>query len=195
MLAFPPSGATLARASAHSDRSLSTFVTPPVTPWNLASPLCAGRKSGQGTVEWIALIALVSMALGALAWAVGLRIPGTALANAIAERIVCAVRLSHGCRSDPELVGPYGVEIAALVRANGPRITYEGGMRALPVDFRDCRSPACADGPATGRASRSVAGRPVTAFTHVIDCRDPSRATALGYICAGERAGRIYIQY
>jgi hypothetical protein len=195
MQVFPPSGATLARVSAHSDRPLGTFVTTPVASANLASPLCAGRKSGQGTVEWVALIALVSLALAALAWAVGLRVPGTALANAIAERIVCAVRLSHGCRSDPELVGPYGAEVAALVRANGPRITYESGMRALPVDFRDCRSPACADGPATGRAPRSLAGQPVTAFTHVIDCRDPSRATALGYVCAGERSGRIYLQY
>jgi hypothetical protein len=68
-------------------------------------------------------------------------------------------------------------------------------MAALPVDFRTCRSPACADGPAGGRVSRSSAGRPATAFTHVIDCRAPGPAGAAGYDCTGDRAGRLYVQY
>jgi hypothetical protein len=143
----------------------------------------------------VGLIAMVSLALAALAWVAGLRLPGTALADSIAERIVCAVRLSHGCRSDPELIGPYGAEITEVVRAQAPRVSYESGMSALPVDFRRCRSPACADGPATGRVSRSLAERPATAFTHVIDCRDPAGAQAHGYVCSGARAGRLYIQY
>src|SRR5262249_17797332 len=37
--------------------------------------------------------------------------------------------------------------------------------------------------------------RPVTLFTHLIDCRDPSAAVARGYDCTGDRAGRVYIQY
>lgn len=134
------------------------------------------------------------MALGALAWLVGLRLPGMALAYEIGERIVCAVKLSYGCRSDPELAVTYG-ELAGEVRDNAPRIVYERGMTALPVDFRSCRSPVCSDAPETGRVTHSLAGRPVTAFTHVIDCRDPGRAESHGYDCSGERAGRVYIQY
>jgi len=136
----------------------------------------------------------VSAALGALAWLVGLRLPGMALAYEIGERIVCAVKLSNGCRSDPLLATTYG-DLANEVRDNAPRIVYERGMAALPVDFRDCRSPACSDGPETGRVTHSAAGSPVTAFTHVIDCRDPGRAERHGYDCSGERAGRVYVQY
>jgi len=116
------------------------------------------------------------------------------LAHEIGERIVCAVKLSYGCRSDPQLAGAYG-ELAGKVRENAPRIVYERGMTALPVDFRSCRSPACSDGPETGRVTRSRAGRPVTLFTHLIDCREPVRAASRGYDCSGERVGRVYIQY
>ena len=142
----------------------------------------------------MALIALFSVALGSLVWLAGLRLPGIVLARAIGERIVCAVRLTYGCRSDPELAATYG-ELAVEVRDNAPRIVYERGMSALPVDFRDCRSPACGDGPATGRVARSLAGRPAAAFTHVVDCRDSVAAGLAGYECSGERAGRVYIQY
>jgi hypothetical protein len=140
------------------------------------------------------MVALVSTALGALAWLVGLRFPGIVLVHEIGERLICAVKLSYGCRSDPQLAGPYG-ELAARVREIAPRIVYERGMTALPVDFRDCRSPACSDGPETGRVARSLAGRSAAAFTHLIDCRDPAQARARGYECSGPRAGRIYIQY
>ena len=136
----------------------------------------------------------MSLALGALAWLAGLRLPGIVLAHEIGERIVCAVKLSYGCRSDPQLAGPYG-ELAGKVRENAPRIVYERGMTALPVDFRSCRSPACSDGPETGRVTRSRAGRPVTLFTHLIDCREPAGAASRGYDCSGDRAGRVYIQY
>jgi hypothetical protein len=132
--------------------------------------------------------------LAALAWVAGLRVPGIALAHEIGERIVCAVKLSYGCRSDPLLASAYG-ELAGEVRDNAPRIVYERGMAALPVDFRTCRSTTCSDGPQTGRVTRSLAGRPVTAFTHVIDCRDPARAEQHGYDCSGERSGRVYVQY
>lgn len=67
-------------------------------------------------------------------------------------------------------------------------------MTALPVDFRRCRANACAEGAAAGRVARSLAGRPVSAFTHVIDCRGPGH-TPRGADCSGERAGRLYIQY
>ena len=134
------------------------------------------------------------MALGALGWFVGLRLPGMALAYEIGERIVCAVKLSHGCRSDPLLAAAYA-GVASEVRDNAPRIVYERGMSALPVDFRSCRSPSCSDGPASGRVTHSHAGEPVTAFTHVIDCRDPESGEGHGYDCSGERGGRLYIQF
>ena len=136
----------------------------------------------------------MSLALGALAWLAGLRLQGMVLAHEIGVRIVCAVKLSYGCRSDPQLAGPYG-ELAGKVRENAPRIVYERGMTALPVDFRSCRSPACSDGPETGRVTGSRAGRPVALFTHLIDCREPARAARRGYDCSGERVGRVYIQY
>jgi hypothetical protein len=117
-----------------------------------------------------------------------------ALTQQIGERIICAVRLSYGCRSDPQLAESYG-DLASEVRENAPRIVYERGMRALPVDFRHCRSPSCSDGPEGGRVTHSLSGEPVTAFTHVIDCRDPSSSTARLYDCSDERAGRVYIQY
>src|SRR5262245_24108839 len=98
--------------------------------------VCADRRSGQGTVEWIALILLVSTALAALAWLVGLRLPGMALAHSIAERMVCAVRLTEDCRNEPALRAAHGPELAALLRAHAPALLYEDGMTALPVDFR-----------------------------------------------------------
>jgi hypothetical protein len=116
------------------------------------------------------------------------------LAHEIGERIVCAVRLSYGCRSDPQLAARYG-DLARAVRDNAPRIVYERGMTALPADFRGCRSPSCSDGPQTGRVARSLTGRPATLFTHVVDCRDPDRAATRGYECTGERSGRVYIQF
>ncbi len=136
----------------------------------------------------------MSAALGALAWIVGLRLPGMVIAHEIGERIVCAVRLSYGCRSDPQLAASYG-DLATTVRDNAPRIVYERGMTALPVDFRDCRSPECSDGPETGRVARTLAGHAASLFTHVIDCREPVRSAARGYDCSGERAGRVYIQF
>ena len=66
-------------------------------------------------------------------------------------------------------------------------------MRALPVDYRSCREDACAEGAESGPVSESLDGEPVTAFVHVVDCRDG--AASEGYDCAGDRAGRLYLQY
>jgi hypothetical protein len=128
----------------------------------------------------------------AVAWAAGLRPPGTALARSLADRLVCAVRQSAGCRPDPEIYAAYGGELAELVRANAPEVLYENGMTALPVDYRRCRSDGCAAGEGAGEVDRSDTGEQVTLFTHVVDCRDPDSAAA---DCSGPRAGRIYIQY
>jgi hypothetical protein len=148
-------------------------------------------------VEWIALIALVSMAIVALAWQLGARLHGIALAREIGVRIVCAVRLAEDCRNEPALRAAHGAEVAALLRAHAPALLYEKGMRTLPVDFRACRSDGCADGPESGAVSRSNEGLRTVAFTHVIDCRRGHAAATerWGGDCSGSRAGNLYLQY
>src|SRR5215207_1949592 len=137
------------------------------------------------------------MALGGLAWLVGLRLPGIALAQELAERMVCAVRLTEDCRNEPLLRAANGDEVAALLRAHAPALLYEPGMKTLPVDFRDCRSDACAEGAPEGAVTHTSQGLRTVAFTHVIDCRrgHVARTEAWGGNCAGSRAGNLYLQY
>jgi hypothetical protein len=137
------------------------------------------------------------MALAALAWLVGLRPLGIALAHAIAERLVCAVRLTEDCRNEPALRAANGAEVAALLRDHAPALLYENGMTTLPVDFRTCRSDACAEGPDGGAVTRTIRGLRVVAFTHVIDCRAGhlARTEAWGGNCSGARVGNLYLQY
>jgi hypothetical protein len=153
---------------------------------------------GQGTVEWVGLVLLVSAAVLGLLAAPGSRIPGGSLARAIAERIVCAARLSGACGTgDSALESAYGTEIATLARDHAPRIRYERGMRAVPVDYRRCREDACAQGAPSGQIWRSRTGEPVVAFVHEVDCRAASATrTARGRMdCSGDRAGNLYLQY
>ncbi|MGH2992143.1 MAG: hypothetical protein ACRDL1_01225 [Solirubrobacterales bacterium] len=153
---------------------------------------------GQGTVEWIGLVLLVSaLVLGLLA-AAGAPLPGGSLARSIAERIICAARLADACEAPPDgLDSAYGTEVAGLVRDHAPRIRYERGMLALPVDYRSCREDACSQGAATGRIWRSTTGEPVAAFVHVVDCRATAFAGARhpGMDCSGHRRGNLYLQY
>jgi hypothetical protein len=46
-------------------------------------------------VEWVGLVALVSLTLLALV-AVGVRLPGADMARAVASRILCAASLADG---------------------------------------------------------------------------------------------------
>lgn len=144
----------------------------------------------------MALVLLVALLVVGLL-AAGLRVPGAGLARSIAAKILCAVEISDSCERDSALVAAYGLDLARLVREHAPAIVYESGMRALPVDYRACRRPACADGARSGLVSRSRAGRPVAGFVHVIDCRDEARwrTEASGAKCSGDRAGRLYLQY
>jgi hypothetical protein len=137
------------------------------------------------------------MALGALAWVVGLRLPGIVLAHELAERLVCAVRLTEDCVNEPLLRAAHGPEVAALLRDHAPALLYEDGMTALPVDFRECRSDSCAVGSRSGVVTRTNAGLRVVAFTHVIDCRSGhvSATRAWGGECSGTRLGNLYLQY
>lgn len=158
-------------------------------------------ERGQGIVEWVGLLLVVALALIALpAW--GQRVPGASLAQAIASRILCAASLADGCGDEPALIAAYGTEVGKLLREHMPSIVFERGSRAMPVDFRRCRSPACGDGSARGIVHRTDAGLPVTAFVHVIDCRAGAAETAepLGGeeaepVCTRGGRGSLYLQY
>ncbi|HWN83430.1 MAG TPA: type IV toxin-antitoxin system AbiEi family antitoxin domain-containing protein, partial [Candidatus Udaeobacter sp.] len=156
----------------------------------------SGAERGQGTVEWVGLVALVALMVMGLVTA-GVRMPGAALAREIASRLLCAASLADGCGDEPALIAAYGTEVGRLVREHMPAIFFERRSRALPVDFRRCRSPTCGDGTKSGLVHRSDAGLPVTAFVHVVDCRpDATRVgEAEGADCAGPRAGNLYLQY
>jgi hypothetical protein len=78
-----------------------------------------------------------------------------------------------------------------------PTIVFERGSSAVPVDFRRCRSTACGDGSEHGLVHRTDARLPVSAFVHVVDCREGHAADteAAGANCSGPRAGNLYLQY
>lgn len=157
-------------------------------------------EGGQSTAEWVGLLLLVALLVVGVAAAVGARLPGTALARAVAQRIVCAAGLGvEGCAGipDPELAAEYGAELAAEVRKWTPLLAYEEGMRVLPVDFRTCRGNQCSRGAAAGEVLASESGEPVTLFVHVVDCRAGAAGSSEdeGYDCSGERFGFLYVQY
>jgi hypothetical protein len=151
-------------------------------------------------VEWVGLVAVVALLLAGMV-AAGVRVPGATLARAVASRILCAAALADRCGDEPTLIAAYGSEVGRLVREHMPTLLFEQGSRALPVDFRRCRSSACADGSARGLVYESDAGLPVTAFVRVIDCRDTESAAAgdprdsSSANCAGPRAGNLYLQF
>jgi hypothetical protein len=153
-------------------------------------------ERGQSTVEWVGLLLLVALSLLGLV-AAGVRIPGTALARAVSSRILCAASFAGSCGDEPALMAAYGTEVGRLVRAHMPSLLFERGSRAVPVDFRRCRSTACGDAAEHGYVRRTEAGLPVSAFVHVVDCRPSAveRSEAEGADCSGPRADNLYIQY
>lgn len=155
-----------------------------------------GSERGQGTVEWVGMLCVVALLLVGLA-AAGVRVPGASLADAVASRILCAASLADGCGDEPTLIAAYGSEVGRLVREHMPSLVFEQGSRAVPVDFRRCRSTECGDGPEDGLVHRTDEGLPVTAFVHVVDCRAEAteETEAAGADCSGDRAGNLYIQY
>jgi hypothetical protein len=153
-------------------------------------------QRGQVTVEWVGVVLLVSVLMVGLV-AAGVRVPGAPLARALADRLLCAAALAGGCGDEPALIAAYGTEIGALARRHTPTLFFEKGSRALPVDFRRCRSPRCGDGPSEGLVHETDERLPVTAFVHVIDCREgeAERTEAGGGNCSGDRVGNYYLQY
>lgn len=152
-------------------------------------------ERGQSTVEWVGMLCVVALAMVGLA-AAGVRVPGASLGRALASRILCAAAIADGCGDEPALVAVYGTEVGELVRRHTPMLAFEEGSRALPVDFRRCRSTACGDGTPRGLVHRTDRGLPVTAFVHVVDCRAGAveEAEAAGADCSGPCAGNLYIQ-
>ena len=69
-------------------------------------------QSGQASVEWIGLIALLVLVAGGLLAAVP-AVDGRSLGGALAHRLTCAVKGSCG---DDGLSRAYGAEDADLVR-------------------------------------------------------------------------------
>ncbi len=153
-------------------------------------------ERGQGTVEWVGLLALVSLVFMALV-VLGAAIPGAPLARSIAEKILCAASLADGCGDEPALIASYGEEVGKLVRRHMPTIGFEDGSKALPVDWRRCRMTECGDGRKHGLVHRSDQHLPVTAFVHVVDCRAGAReeSEAAGLDCEGDRAHNLFLQY
>lgn len=153
-------------------------------------------ERGQGTVEWVGLLCVVSLLLVAVI-AVGVRVPGLDLGRSIARHLFCAVELADGCGDEPLLIATYGDEIGRLVRRHMPTIGFEEGSRAVPVDYRRCRETTCGDAAPDGLVHRTEERLPVSAFVHVIDCRAGARSVseAAGIDCSGERTGRLYIQF
>jgi hypothetical protein len=135
-------------------------------------------ERGQATVEWTAVLLLVAFAFGGLAATAPL-VDGRSFGGFLAHRLVCVVK--GGCEDgDAMLADAYGLRDAALVREHAPNLVYEPGERQLPVDYRRCRRPRCADAPDDRDldAHRSAAGERATVFTRVI-----------------RRHGRVYVQY
>lgn len=153
-------------------------------------------ERGQGTVEWVGTLLCVSLLLTGLI-AVGVRVPGGELARAVASRILCAASLADGCGDEPVLIATYGTEVGKLVREHMPTIVFERGSRAVPVDYRRCRSTTCGDAPDQGLVHRTDRRLPVSAFVHVVDCRAEGAgdSEADGADCTGPRRGNLYIQY
>ena len=155
----------------------------------------SGKEEGQSTVEWLGLVLVMALLVLAVAALAGTRLPGTGLARAIAQKLICAAGLDGGCDvGDAELVAEYGPELAAAIRRHVPTLLYEEGMRAVPVDFRDCRADPCSMGVASGEVAASDDGLPVTLYVHVVDCRGGA-AEEGAYECFGDRAGNLYLQY
>jgi hypothetical protein len=141
---------------------------------------------GQATVEFVALLMLCCLAFGALSplkggfgGRSGGGFDGRSIGGFLARHITCAA--AGRCeRAERGLVDAYGDRDAATVRALAPDLVYEPGERELPIDWRTCRRPACAeasDDPSLD-AHLAAGGKRATAFTRLI-----------------RRGGHLYVQY
>jgi len=133
--------------------------------------------SGQSTVEWVGIVLLVSTLMTGLVLA-GSQVPALGLVHSISRQVLCAVSMSGFCDREGSLELAYGPDAAAVVRANAPDLYFGRDMIGMPVDYRTCRSPYCAETDGEGEITESLAGEQPTLFTRVV-----------------ERDGSTYIQY
>jgi hypothetical protein len=142
------------------------------------------------------MLGVVALLLAGLV-AAGVRVPGASLARVLASRLLCAASLADGCGDEPVLIAAYGSEVGEMVREYMPMLAFEEGSRAVPVDYRHCRDTSCGDASEDGLVHRTDAGLAVTAFVHVVDCREDEAeiSEAAGADCSGARGGNLYLQY
>lgn len=137
-----------------------------------------GRETGAGTVEYVALTAIVAVVLSVVIGA-SLEPDGAGsryLASRVGMKIRCAARLPEPCWRDP-LTDAYGRPVAGLVRAWAAQPVAVGGL--VPVDPRRCRSASCAV-PLDERLTRS--NRRVTVFSRVTDRRRRDGSLLVEYL-------------
>ena len=130
-------------------------------------------------MEWVGLVLLAALLLGAAAALAGLAVDGRSFGGLLAHRIVCAVR--GGCDDgDAQLARTYGLRDAALLRRHAPGLVYEPGEKQLPVDWTKCRRAGCAEAPDERDLDthRTTAGHRATVYTRVV-----------------QKGGRTYLQY
>jgi hypothetical protein len=143
-----------------------------------------GAQRGQATVEFVALLLICCLAFGALI-VLTAGSDGRSFGGFLARHIVCAV----GGRCDRDergLAEAYGPRDAEMVRALAPNLVYEPGERQLPVDWRRCRRPGCAEAPDDRMLDAHVGlGHPGAG----------SRVRATAFTRLIRRAGRLYVQY
>ncbi len=88
----------------------------------------------------------------------------------IANRIACGPVGPGACRSHP-VIEAYGERVAKAIRAlaPGPMVLTDGsGRTLLPVDFRYCRQPSCAEvDPGRPDFELTASNRRTTWFTEV----------------------------
>ena len=135
-------------------------------------------ERGPATIEWVGLVLLASLALGALAAAVPV-VDGRSFGGFLSHRIVCAVT-AIGLRGPDPLAG-------VRERRRRPACAVTRPASSTSRASRRCRSTTANAAAATARdapddrdldAHRTHAGRHATVFTHVI-----------------RRNGRTYLQY
>jgi hypothetical protein len=129
------------------------------------------QTRGSATTEQAGLVLLIGLVFGgALLMLPGALGPdtGRGLATRIANRIACGPLEPGPCRRHPA-VEAYGRPVAAALRAFAPEALVRVdrlGRSLLPVDFRRCRIPSCAEvDPSRPEHDLTRSNRRTTLFT------------------------------
>lgn len=87
-----------------------------------------GSERGQATVEWVGLVLLLALGLGALA-AFAPRVHGRSVGVLVADRITCSVKAR--CDGDERTPAAAHREAGALAPVAPPLVPTRGGLREL----------------------------------------------------------------